>query len=101
MTDDDDAPDLGTCCICGVSSDVLNVVMLNRRGAVRGHGWGCLECGLPCNGAIAVLCDKCLPDWLADTSKLKFVGRGGPAAGERIAIDELPPGDFDHLYEHT
>jgi hypothetical protein len=31
---------------------------------------------------------------------LSFACPDGPAAGERIAIDELPPADFDHLYEH-
>ena len=55
-----DPIDLGQCCACGKSGpDVRNIVMLSFRGPDPGKGWGCLQCGLPTDGASAVLCDGC------------------------------------------
>jgi hypothetical protein len=89
-------PDLGPCCICESTENVHNVIMLDRRGAVPGHGWGCVVCGLPSDGASAVLCDACLPRWQTDESLLKIACRGYPKSDGRIPIAELPPGPFDH-----
>jgi len=52
--------DLGSCCGCGTHEGVNNTVMLPYRAPVPGKGWGCFVCGLPLDGAIAVLCDECL-----------------------------------------
>jgi hypothetical protein len=91
-----DEPDLGPCCICERSEDVHNIIMLQRRGAVPGHGWGCVVCGLPPDGACAVLCDACLPKWQADESLLRVACRGYPGTDGRIAIADLPPAAFSH-----
>jgi hypothetical protein len=91
MSDDDDLPDLGPCCICGRSGAVRTLLMLDRRGPRPGHGWGCFVCGLPCDGASAVLCDPCVDRYRADESALRFVCDGWPAEG-RIAVAELPDG---------
>lgn len=89
---DDDLPQLGTCCTCGTSEGVRNIVMLDRRGPVPGQGWACLVCGLPPDGAVAVLCDACA----ALDGPPKFVCDGYPARGKRVPYDELPPGVFEH-----
>lgn len=94
MTDLD--PKLGACCICGSHDDVTNIIMLNRRGIIPGRGWGCLACGLPSDGAVAVLCDRCLPHWQADHDVLTHCCRGWPGSDGRVPIAELPDGDFDH-----
>jgi hypothetical protein len=91
-----DAPDLGPCCLCGRADGVRNMIMLDRRCAVPGHGWGCVVCGLPNDGASAVVCDPCLDRWRADNSILMTACRGYPATDGRIAIAELPEGVFDH-----
>lgn len=94
--DDEDHPKSGPCCMCERLVGVHNLIMLSRRGAVPGTGWGCIACKLPLDGAYAVLCDDCLPLWQADHSLLKFAVKGFPASGERVTIAELPEGNFDH-----
>lgn len=87
---------LGPCCMCDGTESVNNVIMLSRRGAVPGHGWGCVVCSLPMDGAYAVLCDTCLPKWQADNSLLTVACRGYPGKEGRILVAELPDGEFDH-----
>lgn len=89
-----DLPDLGPCCMCE-GGPTRNVIMLSRRGAIRGHGWGCVVCDLPLDGAYAVLCEACIERWQADNSLLTVACRGWPCEG-RIPIAELPAGGFDH-----
>src|SRR6476659_4409564 len=86
----DDLPDLGPCCGCERTDGVKNVVMLHQRGVMPGRGWGCFVCGLPADGAVAVLCDACLG------RAPKFACRGYPAEDGRVPVSDLPPGDFDH-----
>lgn len=93
---ENDAPDLGPCCRCETRAGVRNIVMLDRRCAVPGHGWGCVVCGLPPDGASAVLCDDCLAKWQDDESRLTIACRGYPGEDGRIAIAELPAGRFAH-----
>jgi len=93
----DDAPDLGPCCMCEVCGpEVCNIIMLDRRCAVPGHGWGCVVCGLPADGASAVLCNECLDKWRADETRLTTACRGWPGSDGRIAIADLPAGEFAH-----
>ena len=93
---DAEAPDLGPCCICEKPNGACVIIMLPRRGLVPGHGWGCFECDLPCDGAVAVICNECEPIFQADESALRFACRGFPASDGRVPVEELPPGDFDH-----
>ena len=86
---------LGPCCICG-GPDAEAIVMLDRRCIVPGHGWGCVVCGLPNDGASSVLCDGCREDFKRDPTLLKIACRGYPATEGRIAIADLPPHPFDH-----
>lgn len=90
---DDDHPKLGTCCGCGRADGVRNIVMLDRRGPSPGKGWGCVVCGLPSDGAVAVFCDECCRD---GTGEPRFVCLGYPASGQRMPIADLPFQVFEH-----
>lgn len=87
---DNDHPTLGTCCVCGTDQGVVNVMMLNQRGPMPGYGWGCVVCGLPSDGAIAVVCDQCVGQ------PIKFVCRGYPGENDRVPVHQLPVEAFDH-----
>jgi hypothetical protein len=92
----EDEPALGPCCICEGTEDVRSIIMLPLRGPVPGYGWGCVQCGVPPDGAIAVLCDRCLKVYLADQAALRFACVGYPTAAERVPIADLPQEKFDH-----
>ena len=87
----DAAPQLGPCCNCGRVDGVRNIVMLSRRGPTPGRGWGCVVCGLPLDGAIAVMCDDCV-----GVGEPKFVCSGYPVTPGRVPFNELSPERFDH-----
>lgn len=54
--------DLGPCCCCRGFENVRTAIMLPLLAPVAGTGWGCAICGLPPDGAVAVLCDDCVDD---------------------------------------
>ena len=85
---------LGACCVCETTEGVRNMIMLDKRAQVSGHGWGCFVCGLATDGANAVLCDPCLERFREDQSVLTMACRGYPASDGRVAIAELEP--FTH-----
>ena len=86
-----DVPDLGHCCVCRQSCpQVRNLLTLPRRAPVPGTGWGCVVCGLPPNGAVAVVCDACLEQ------PLQEVCSGFEVQGERAAYASLAPEPFAH-----
>lgn len=87
---------LGACCICETTEGVTAILMLDRFAPVPGHGWGCAVCGLPAEGAVAVLCDKCADSRLNGGVELRFVCRGYPAIDGRIPYGELSPEVFEH-----
>lgn len=85
--------DLGPCCACGdTGAQVRNIVCLEKAASVLGAGWGCAVCGLPANGAVAVLCDRCLDARV----NIRFAVVGYAAAPEhgRIPVEELS--SFQH-----
>lgn len=84
--------DLGICCACEGSENVRNIICLDRRGPTPGKGWGCFICGLPGDGAVAVLCDECLEGEAA----IRFVCVGYPASDGRMPIEELSDEPFEH-----
>lgn len=93
MNDLNDSVDLGTCCHCEKSGPtVRNVLMLSLRAPVPGTGWGCIQCGLPNDGAIAVLCDECLK---AERPE-RFVCVGYAKDNRRMPIESLDKAHFDH-----
>lgn len=87
---------LGTCCICGTRNKVRNVVMLKGRCPTPGRGWGCIVCGLPADGAIAVLCDKCQDDLQDGKAQIKWICTGYPAQDGRTPLAEMLQVPFDH-----
>ena len=88
----DPPPELGPCCVCGTTGEtVRNIMMLNKRAPTPGYGWACFQCGLPPDGAIAVLCDGCLEA----NAKITHICDGYPAEGKRVPLDLSAP-DFDH-----
>lgn len=82
--------DLGPCCNCGTRRGVVNIMMLDRRAPVAGCGWGCVVCGLPSDGAVAVLCDDCVDQ------EVRFVCEGYPSSGKRVPFNNLSPDKFAH-----
>jgi hypothetical protein len=73
---------------------VRNIMMLDVRCLVPGHGWGCVVCNLPPDGASAVLCDPCLRKY-RNGSTLRFACRGWPADDGRA-----PLARFSQRFEH-
>lgn len=92
---EDEKPDFGPCCACRQEGPtVRNFVALNKRAAVAGTGWGCVVCDLPADGAVAVLCDKCL----AENAEIQDVCHGHAASKERSPFAALTE-DFDHSHD--
>lgn len=83
---------LGPCCACGRTQGVSNIILLQRLCPTPGFGWMCYQCGLPANGAAAVLCDACLESG----AEIKWVCTGRPADPGRTPIEALPPDKFKH-----
>lgn len=83
--------DLGRCCGCGRHDEVQTIGFLNRKCPLPGKGWGCLQCGLPRDGAQFVLCDGCASRAEAEglMSVLKMACRGNPATDGRLPYREL------------
>lgn len=92
-----EAPDLGSCCVCGKTGPtVRNVLMLKFKAPQPGKGWGCFVCGLKNDGAVAVVCDECLGDPDAGSKvDIKFACVGYPQDNQRISLDQLAE-PFDH-----
>lgn len=89
--------DLGTCCLCGGSENVRNVIALDLRAPASsepGGTWGCFQCGRPNEGAIAVLCDACL-ERHREGEPLQFAVQGPPAQNERVPLATLTE-KFEH-----
>src|SRR5690606_22795304 len=88
----------GTCCYCQERQATI-VLMLDYKAPLAGHGWGCIVCGLPSDGAITVLCGCC---WqLSHTSpafkawlKKPLVCSGFPKDNERTRLTDPEP--FGH-----
>jgi len=97
--DEAEALPTGTCCMCLKEEDatVRNFITIEKRAPVPGTGWGCVVCRLPSDGAVAVVCDECLPKLEAGEG-LKEVILGFPAYRERFPYEKLQ-GDFKHTQE--
>jgi hypothetical protein len=75
----------GPCCACGRTGDsVRNLMMLDFTAPQPGTGWGCFQCGLPMDGATAVICDDCLEA----EADILFVIDGQPLEGKRLPMEE-------------
>jgi hypothetical protein len=85
--------DFGPCCCCGGDDGtVRNLIMIPRRAPIPGTGWGCVQCGLPMDGAYYVACDDC-----ADIGRPPVaVCEGYPADKRRMPLFVLSEDVFDH-----
>ena len=89
-TAEHDQPALGPCCVCEQTGpQVINILMLPFKAPVPGTGWGCIVCGLPFDGAYAVVCDRCLE------FPPRFIVHGYAARGGRVPVPEVRE-PFDH-----
>lgn len=92
----DDELDLGICCACG-NTEARNILTLALRAPVSGTGWGCVICGIPPDGALAIVCNRCL-EYIAHSSRpdaIRYVICGYPASRQRMPISELTQ-EFHH-----
>lgn len=80
------------CCACGEVKVLRNILTIERRAPEIGTGWGCVQCGLPQDGAVAIVCDDCLN---ADTPVF-LVCLGHAMGQERIPLRDLSPKPFSH-----
>ncbi len=86
-----DEMDLGTCCACqNPDKHVRNIISLPFR-TPYGFGWGCFQCGLPTEGAIAVVCDECLK---SNAEIREFV------KGEALKHQRAPMSELTEPFEH-
>jgi hypothetical protein len=84
--------DLGACCACRTRGPtVRNIMMLPRLAPLKGSGWGCMVCGLPRDGAIAVVCDACMEA----KQPILDVCVGYAKRDERVSIEAVE-GLFQH-----
>ncbi|MEH2067866.1 MAG: hypothetical protein V7K47_06820 [Nostoc sp.] len=88
--------DLGPCCGCG-STEVRaqNILTLDKKAPVPGTGWSCMVCGIPADGAIAVVCDECLAQLKQGHEVLKYAVYGDALDKLRCNIHELTEA-FEH-----
>ena len=78
---------LGKCCSCEKEGpDVCNIMSLGYKAPEPNKGWGCFQCGLSMNGAIAVCCDDCTEDGVR---LLRFVVVGYPAENRRMPFADF------------
>lgn len=83
----------GPCCICECEGEsVQNFIQLDYKNPKKSttSGWGCVVCGLPAEGALAIICDERLnnPDTVIDDIKFLMDGETGrvpvPAETDRV-----------------
>lgn len=84
------------CCACGAKRKSRNIVMLEQKALTPGKGWGCITCGLPNDGAVAVICDPCAQ---SGNPQICFVFDGYVLGGKVIPITELP--NVPHVHNLT
>lgn len=84
----------GACCACGQESEsVRNLLCFDFEAPPGFQGWGCLQCGAPSRGAMAVVCDLCLEA----NAQPKFLMGGKYAAdGIRVPFEGFEQRPFGH-----
>lgn len=88
--------ELGPCCCCGTESGAIRTLaQLDFEAPTGFNGWGCVQCGAPSRGAIAVLCDACArPD---NDAPLRFICGGTYVAdGQRVPLEGYERRPFGH-----
>lgn len=93
---------IAKCCACGQSNEtVRNVVMLDNKAAEPGTGWGCVQCDLPMDGAVAVICDLCAAaDPTGGSIREAVLGHMSEGRREPIAAVRARPRHEHDLSKH-
>lgn len=74
--------------------------MLEVKAPKPGYGcWGCFQCGLPLEGAIAVLCDNCLEEHTQNGRPISLACVGPPSENQRVPLVSLTE-PFVHDMSH-
>lgn len=92
---EEEVNEFGTCCVCEMGDmEDCGLVQLGYKMESE-SGWGCLQCGLPMEGAIAVVCSDCYDKYgekIEDQIKYLIDGKKG-----RIPV---PPVENRVPHEH-
>ncbi len=80
------------CCACGRRVRSRNIITLHRKAPQPGKGWGCVQCKLPSDGAVAAICDACLE---ANTP-IQYAFDGYVLEGKLVPFSELPDAPHEH-----
>jgi hypothetical protein len=86
----------GDCCHClrpclEVGA-IVNLIFLKQRAPVAGTGWGCKTCGIPEDGAMAVLCEECHKE----SKPILYACIGLVIENNRVPIESLSKEPFEH-----
>lgn len=71
--------EFGTCCVCDGELEDCGLVQLGYK-VESESGWGCLQCGLAMEGAIAIVCADCYDKYgvhIEDHIKVLMDGKTG------------------------
>lgn len=91
----DESTDLGPCCACE-STPARTICCLDFEGPEGTEGWGCVVCGLPARGAVAVMCESCIEQGVEP----RFIVGGRYAADKvRVPLEGYERRPFDHRLE--
>lgn len=95
MSTSNEKMDNGPCCICGKEDEtVRNIAFLSKKAPVPGTGWGCVQCDLPPDGAVAIVCDEC-NDGTHTADEIKHAVDGFLTEKKRIPVIDLE-GSHEH-----
>jgi hypothetical protein len=91
----EDLSDFGACCACGKEPSewsidlptawARNIIVLDFKSPTPGHGWGCVQCSLSNDGAVACICDECL----TIGRPIRFAVDGDVRLKKRVPIETL------------
>lgn len=87
----------GACCRClKDDGNVRTIVHLEFEGPSDFNGWGCVQCGVPQRGALAVICDACA-DGMKSIDELSFICGGKYMVDrERLPLEGYERKPFGH-----
>jgi hypothetical protein len=85
------------CCGCRVDRKLTWLVHVSRLAPTPGTGWGCDGCGLPNNGAVALICDPCRA--LGNAVVIRDVCTAVANRSGRTPIELVERTAFDHRWE--
>jgi hypothetical protein len=88
--------EIGDCCHCLRNclevGTIVNLIFLKQRAPVAGTGWGCQTCGIPEDGAMAVLCEECHKE----SKPILYACMGLVTDNNRVPIESLSKEPFGH-----